>query len=261
MIPFISQTMLNQFLRCPEQFRRRWIEKEIIPPGIAARRGTAVHKAAAVNHLQKIKSGLDLPLVDLQDAARDEYVRIVKEEGVFIPKEQAPGATKLIGEGLDSAVNLTETYHRDLAPQIQPIMAEERQIVDIGLEVELQGTIDVVTMEGWLPDIKTAAKAKTQNEAHNSLQLTFYSGLYYSKYGEWPKKLSLEILVASKEPKLQSLETTRSSEEWQNLLERIQLMLLQINAGLFPPCAPDSWICNPAWCGYYQSCKYSLKRR
>ena len=259
MLPFISQSMIGQFYRCPEQFRRRWIDKEIIPPGIAARRGTAVHKAAAVNHLQKIVSMTDLPLGDLQDAARDEYVRVVKE-GIFIPKEEAPAAKKLIGAGLDSAVSLTEVYHRDLAPQIQPIMAEERQIIDVGLPVELQGTIDVVTDSRWLPDMKTAAKSKSINEAHNSLQLTFYSGLYYSKFGHWPEKLSLEILVATKDPKLQSLETTRGMDDWQQLLARIQLMLAQIETGLFPPCDPGSWICSPQWCGYFSSCKFSNRR-
>lgn len=261
MIPFISQSMMGQFYRCQEQFRRRWLEKEIIPPGIAARRGTAVHKAAAVNHLQKIASKVDLPLGDLQDAARDEYVRVVKNDGVFIPKEQAPAAAKLIGDGLDSAVSLTKVYHRDLAPQIIPIMAEERQVLDIGLEVELQGTIDVVTADGWLPDLKTAAKSKGANEAGNSLQLTFYAGLYYSKFGKWPDKLSLEILVDNKEPKLQSLETTRTADDWLNLLLRIQIMLAQIQTGIFLPCEPSAWICSPTWCGYYQSCRYALKRR
>lgn len=258
---FISQTMINQFYRCPEQFRRRWIEKEIIPPGIAARRGTAVHKAAAVNHLQKIASKTDLPLGDLQDAARDEYVRVVKEEGIFIPREQVPSTKKLLGEGLDAAVSLTELYHRDLAPLIQPIIAEERQSADVGLGVELQGTIDVVTWDKGLLDIKTADKSKNQNEAHNSLQLTFYSGLYLARFGDWPEKISLEILINTKEPKLQTLETTRGEDDWKNLISRIQAMLAQIETGLFPPCDPTAWICSPKWCGYYYSCKYALIRR
>jgi hypothetical protein len=260
MIPFVSQSMIGQFYRCSEQWRRRWIEKEIIPPGVAARRGTAVHKAAAVNHLQKINSKIDLPLGDLQDATRDEYVRVVKEEGIFIPKDQVSASSKLIGDGLDSAVSLTAVYHRDLAPQIQPIMVEERQVIDVGLSVELQGTLDTVTENQWLVDIKTAAKSKNINEAHNSLQLTFYAGLYYSKYGSWPERLSLEILVATKEPKHQSLETTRDSDDWQDLLIRIKLMLAQIETGLFPPCEPGSWICSPVWCGYFQSCKYANRR-
>lgn len=260
MISFISQSMIGQFYRCPEQFRRRWIEGEIIPPGIAARRGTAVHKAAAVNHIQKIQSKEDMPLFALQDAARDEYVRVVKEEGVFIPKGQTSEAAKLIGKGLDSAVMLTQVYHRELAPQIIPIMAEERQAVDVGLGVELQGTIDVVTVDNWLPDLKTAGKSKNISEAHNSLQLTFYSGLYYSKYGQWPEKLSLEILVDGKEPKLQSLKTIRTAKDWQNLLARIKFMIAQIETGLFPPCSPDSWICSQEWCGYWYSCKYAIRR-
>jgi len=78
----ITQSMLGMFLRCPHQFERRYLRGEIIPPGIAARRGSATHE--------------DLPVGDLRDAARDHYVRLVKEEGVFISKDQLPEKEKLL---------------------------------------------------------------------------------------------------------------------------------------------------------------------
>jgi hypothetical protein len=73
--------------------------------------------------------------------------------------------------------------------------------------------------------------------------------------------VSLEVLVNNKEPKLQSLPTTRGPEDWANLLRRIYLMLTQIHTGLFPPCDPSAWICSPQWCGYFWTCKYSIKGR
>ena len=73
----ITQSMLGMFLRCPHQFERRYLRGEIIPPGIAARRGSATHKAAQINHEQKLHSQEDLPVGDLQDAARDHYVRLI----------------------------------------------------------------------------------------------------------------------------------------------------------------------------------------
>ena len=49
MIDSIHQSTANTALRCGEQFRRLYIEDERIPPGIAAGRGTGVHKANEVN--------------------------------------------------------------------------------------------------------------------------------------------------------------------------------------------------------------------
>ena len=77
--------------------------------------------------------------------------------------------------------------------------------LDAGLDLPLQGTIDVLTTDHWLPDLKTADKSKGLKDADYSLQLTFYAGLVAHQTGQWPAKISLEILVNNKEPKLQSL--------------------------------------------------------
>jgi hypothetical protein len=257
----ITQSMLGMFLRCPHQFERRYLLGEIIPPGIAARLGSATHKAAQLNHEQKLHTQEDLPVCDLQDAARDHYLKQIKEEGVFIPKDQVSEKERLLAGGLEATVRLTALYRQSLAPAIQPLLVEETVILDTGLALPLQGTIDVLTTEHWLPDLKTADRSKSNGEADHSLQLTFYAGLVAHHTGRWPARLSLEVLVNNKEPKLQSLSTTRGSEDWANLLLRVGLLLKQMQVGLFPPCDPGAWVCSPKWCGYFWTCKYSIKRR
>ena len=261
MIDFISQSMLGMFLRCQQQFERRYLKGEIIPPGISARRGSGVHKAAAHNFIQKRTTLEDEPVSVLQDVARDEYVRLVKDEGVFIPPDKVTEKDALLNDGLNATVSLTKCFRDTLAPLVvEPEIVEERLEVDVGLGVPIQGTLDLTAAGGWLVDIKTAEKSKSKNEADNSLQLSLYAGLYFSRMNKWPEKLSLEILVNTKEPKLQSLETIRGIEEWNNLILRLQLMLAQIRTGLFPPCDPNNWACSPSFCGYWFTCKYRLKR-
>lgn len=262
MIEFVSQSILGQHTRCPEQFRRRWMEGEIIPPGIAARRGSGAHKAAEINHIQKVISGEDLPVGDLQDAARDEYVRLVRDQGIFIPKEDLPAKNRLLAEGLDTTVRLAKLYHDELAPKIQPApgWVERRVYMDVGLVVPLAGTLDVATVDGHLPDIKTAAKATPQSVADTSLQLSLYSALYAHESGKWPDQISLEVLVDAKVPKLVSLLTTRGPKDFAQLMLRIKLMLAQIETGLFPPCDPSAWICSEKFCGFALSCKYFIRR-
>jgi hypothetical protein len=257
----ITQSMLGMFLRCPHQFERRYLRGEIIPPGIAARRGSATHKAAQLNHEQKLHTQADLPLEDLQDAARDHYVTLIKDEGVFIPKDQLPDKDRLLAAGLDATVRLTTLYREALAPTIQPFLVEERLTCEVGLPLPLQGTIDVLTTDQWLPDLKTADKSKGPKDADYSLQLTFYAGLVAHRTGTWPQRISLEVLVNTKAPKLQSLPTTRGPADWTNLVQRVHLMVAQIEAGLFPPCDPSAWICSPNWCGYFWTCTYALTRR
>jgi hypothetical protein len=249
------------FLRCAAQWEQRFVYGKIIPPGIAARRGSATHKGAQINHEQKITTGIDLPVSDLQDAARDHYLYLVKDEGVFIPPDRVSEKSKLLGQGLDAAVRLTGLYHQELAPQINPVMVEEKLEIDVGLPVPVTGTIDVYCRDAWLPDLKTADRSKSPGEAETSLELTFYAGLVAHHVEEWPRKVSLEVLVNSSQPKLQSLESHRGPADWDNLLLRAKLMWQQVTAGLFPPCDPSSWVCSPSWCGYFGVCKYSLKRR
>jgi hypothetical protein len=113
----------------------------------------------------------------LQDAARDHYVRLIKGEGVFIPKDQMAEKDILLARGLDAGVRLTKLYRESLATTIQPRLVEEKMILDAGLDLPLQGTINVLTADHWLPDLKTADKSKGPKEADYSLQLTFYAGL------------------------------------------------------------------------------------
>lgn len=115
----ITQSMLGMFLRCAHQFERRYIKGEIIPPGIAARQGSSTHKAAQVNREQKLHTQEALPLDDLQDAALDHYVKLIKEEGVFIPKEQLAEKDQLLAGGREAAVRLTKLYREALAPAIR----------------------------------------------------------------------------------------------------------------------------------------------
>jgi RecB family exonuclease len=253
--------MIGCFQRCQAQFERIYVNGERIPPGISARRGSSTHEAIRLNHSHKLHADDDLPVDVLQDAARDEYLRLVKEESVFIPKADLAAKDRLLNDGLNAAVKLTGLYHREVAPAIKPVLVEERVNVDVGLPLILSGGIDCYTVDGWLPDFKTADKSKAQRFADQSLQLTFYAGLIFHQRGEWPAKCSLDVLVDNQVARYQHLETTRGPADFDALVTRIDVICQQIFSGIFPPCDPGAWICSPRWCGFYESCKYASKRR
>lgn len=260
MIKSVSKSSLKMFYRCPEQWRRRYVDGEIIPPAIALCRGGSIHKAAEVNHKQKIETCVDLPVSDLQDAARDHYFKTIRQDGVFIPKDQVSEKNTLLNDGLNAAIRLTGLYHAEIAPLIQPALVEEKLEIDIGLAVPIVGIVDVYTIDKRLPDFKSSDKSPSEGAADVSLDLTFYAGLVASATGEWPLEVSLDYLVDLKGgPKYVQRKSKRGQTQWRNLLLRVDVMLKQVQAGIFPPCDSDSWACGPRWCGYFWTCKYAVR--
>jgi hypothetical protein len=250
----VSQSLINAWLLCGERVRRRWVENEIIPPGIAAKIGTGLHGGAEVNHRAKKETGKDEPLNVIQDAARDAYKKSL-EKGVFFPVDELSSAKKQLSKGLDTTIALAGLYRKDLAPKIKPVLVEEKisfQHPDI--EIPFSGIVDVYDSNGWLPDLKTSATSWNQLKADTHIQPTIYNKLVQVKTGQYPEKLSFEIFVKTKIPKYQTLETRRTEEDFNLLVERVRIMLIQINAGFFPPADPTSWTCSPKWCGYFYTC-------
>jgi len=256
MITFISQSMLNQWLRCGEQFRRRWMEGEIIPPGIAARTGSAIHKAADIHNKARIVDGLGFPLDMLQDAARDEYMRLVKDEGVFITSDEAPEAKKLLGEGLDKAVGGTKVWLEQCAPLYQPLESEVRLSKDIGIGIPVMGTLDTQTGPRKIRDLKNHGKTKSQAWADSEIQPTMYALLL--DQGEDEIEFTYDQIVnGSKEIKHVETVTTRDKRDYQVLFRIIEVFMKDLQGGMWRPAEPGHWICSQKWCGFFRSCRFA----
>lgn len=257
MISTIRQSSLSTFENCPEMFRRRYLEGEIIPPGLAAHVGTGVHKAAEVNHKAKIVTGRDEPLVVLQDAARDGYVSAVKTVGAYMAPEDMPSAKRLASAALDDAVALARVYHDEVAPAIQPLLVEKWvEIYVPDLTPSISGTIDLLDCAGTLVDLKTSSKAWPASRAQQSPQATIYSKLVEAETGRAPSEIRFDVLVKGNKPRYQPLSTTRTEADFQAVLARLQIMMQMIMAGIFPPAPTGAWICGPKYCGFFYTCPH-----
>jgi hypothetical protein len=87
----ITQSMLGMFLRCPHQFERRCLLGEIIPPGIAARRGSATHKAAQSRAIRNVVcAGVPRWLLDqAMGVAKDAVANKITPEKLAEASEKA----------------------------------------------------------------------------------------------------------------------------------------------------------------------------
>lgn len=264
MISALSQSSIGQFYRCAEQFRRRWIEDDFIPPGIAAFIGTGAHKAAEYSNRAKL-IGKPEPRSAVVAAGVEGYERACQKDGVyFSPVEYTEiQARKIIKKEVDTVAALAGLFNDQVAPTIQPVAVEERiEMMVPGLDIPMAGTIDWREADPakW-SDLKTSGKVWDQEKADAEIQPTLYPRLIEHLTGVRPTELKFNILVKTKEVKHQTLTTTRTDDDWRTLIQKARLMLAQIQAGIFPPADPAWWGCSPKWCGYWWSCGYISQHR
>lgn len=254
MIEHVSYSSLSMAIKCGEQFRRRYIEGEVIPPGIALIRGSAVHRSNEVNMRQKIESRKDLPLDDLKDCTRDAYVERARD-GIYLTKEEEGQKGRLLNDGLNQALTATEIYRNEFAPDVFPTAVERRFKIDVGLGLPIMGYIDLEEV-GVVRDLKITGKSWNQMAVDSNLQPRFYSLAYEKEVGERPDFYMHYLVVLKTKAKHDAFYTRSTNQQYEALYHMIEQFIHMLNSGVFLPSDPGNWWCDPKWCGYHGTCKY-----
>lgn len=248
---YISYSQINMFLRCPAQYMFRYEEGLILPPKSALTKGKSVHKGQEINYKQKIETKSDLPVSDVLDAVATEFEALAKETE-FKPDEDK-------GKIKDETIGLAELYHKEIAPEVQPLYVEEEiNFIIPQTNIQLKGYIDVVQEGGIIRDTKTTAKTPAQNVVDKSLQLTAYALAYRTITGETENGLVLDYLINTKNPKVMSLKASRTEDDLRRFVSITENVVKAIKAGVFYP-NPDNFMCSPENCGYWHECQKKFK--
>ena len=269
MIDSLTQSSVNQFFKCGVQFEFRWVRGLIIPPGIAARKGSSVHRSAEHDYRAVIDSGKPAPEDEVADMTRDEFVRLCKDEGVFLSAEDKADKDVLLGAALDEAVNAAKFHHRRIVPQKKKIaLIEERLHADVGLPLPISGKPDLVA-DGVLDDLKTASKRWPSGREDQEIQPTVYRMLLRKNgYGDLPAQYTI-LTNMKKAPKDDALlwddetmvcadirQAPRDEQDEAVLLRRMEMMTQMLERGDFLPATTGAWWCSEKWCGYASICPY-----
>lgn len=253
--PHISATQLSMIERCGEQFRRRYIEGDKVPPGVNLIRGKSCHKARQLNLSQKIETHTDLALAEVVARARDEVHAAFTDE---VQLDEGVSIKQARDETVDGAVSLSGCDYASFQTEMQPTAVEEKIVVTIpGLGRDIMGYLDCADIEELVRDAKFVAKTPNKNAADVSSQLTTYSLLYATKVGHLPAGVQIDAVVALKRgPKAVPFLSTRDEADHDVLLARYYAAIKCIDAGIFRPAPADHWVCSPMYCGYYATCPY-----
>jgi len=266
--PHISATQHTMAARCMEQYRRRYICGERIPPGIALLQGSAFHTGAEHNMRQKIESHEDLPAPEIVEAAAAGFEERVAGGYILSEDEAARGAKLVLGEAKDQLVGLVWCHAAEQAPDYQPVAVEHTtRILFPHATHDMLAVTDLRDDKGRVVDFKTAARKPPQADADTSVQLTIYAAAYQIETGESPSEVRLDVVTKTKVPKRHVLPSHRDRHDFRALLSRLNAMLATIavfsEKGVEPwPAAPvGAWWCCDKFCGYWRTCPHVNSER
>lgn len=257
--PHLSSSSIQMLFRCGEQYRRRYVDGDKMPPGVAMLIGRGVDQSVDANLQNVINIGFPMSGHMVENIARDAIVREWESGEVSLTDEERYiGSQKIKGAAIDDTVALAMKHYSVVAPQIEPASVQKFWRVELkNFPFDLVGRIDIEETSGTVRDTKTSIKSPSEEEADRSLQLSFYSLKRKVVDGAFPNKLTLDYLVRRKSgPKVVIQETVRDQQDMEILLRRVEVAAEAIESQRFLPTNESNWWCSKTWCGFYGSCPY-----
>jgi len=255
--PHLSATQITMLSNCGEQYKRRYVDGEIIPPGIALMKGGALHKGAETNMRQKLVSGMDLPKPEIVEATVAAFEAGLHGMYALTDEERSRGVSVVIGEAKDRLVEVATCHADEQAPDYQPVMVEETVRIELPGPRDILGIIDLADDLNRITDFKTASRRKRQDDADTNIQLSVYAAAFEVKMGIPPSEVRLDSIVQTKKStSRQVLISQRSRADFNVLAARINAAAKTIEAGTFMPAAIGWWGCSLRFCGFARSCPF-----
>jgi hypothetical protein len=261
--PALSISAIEMLSKCGEQYRRRYVNGEKIPPAVAMIVGRGVDRSVDKNLTSKMTAKILLPVEEVRDTARDAVVEEWDRGGVSLNDEEVKAGVKAVkAAAIDKAVRLSTLHAEKAAPPLNPTHIQRKWTVELkGYPRDLTGVIDIQEGSEAVRDTKTAAKSPREDEAALSDQLTLYALAGKVLDGRVPDKVALDYLVDTQTPKHVIRESTRDDADFRVMLRRIDTAMLAIDRGVFVPARQSDWWCSLKWCGYAASCPYFRGRK
>lgn len=242
--PHLSVTQLKMYLRCPLQYFFRYVCGLKIPPTGDLTLGRSIHKTLHDNYHQKIRSHRDLPISDITDIYSDHWER-ESQEAAFQKDEKA-------GKLKDQGVQLLSTYFDTVAPTVQPVDVEREFLLQVdGVKLPFKGYIDLIDNQRYIIDHKTSKRNYPEDTAQKDIQLTAYALAYRALTGQDEKGVRLDVMVRTKEPKIQQLPSTRTQADIGRFVRLTRQVERSINSEIFYP--NQNYTCGI--CGYKGMCE------
>lgn len=259
----VRSSSLSGYPDCPRRTAVKTIPKEILaagfdlrdlPSNVGAAVGTGVHGGAAVMLKEKAKTG-ELPPDSVATDAAIQELRKAAEPGITWDRE-----TPAMNEAEQQVKRMVQVYRCQVAPDVQPLIVEERLEAQVSPGLVLSGQSDVIAREpGRIRDLKGGKTMGMHAPQIGSYSLLARSnGIDITKVCvDWVQRVSLKKPqpgVVTHEFDVAAAETAAVS-----VLRRIELDIDTFRhgdpaRGLLPGdpwsflANPSSKLCSDRWC-------------
>lgn len=249
MITHLSYSSIQLYLTCPENWRRKYVEKQPQPSSPALVFGSAMHTA-----IESVVTG-EMPT--LPEAWKTAWTAQVESEsnvdwGGDTPEHHFNEGLRILGS------DDVQAMIGDVKPLVDEngAFVERKVTLEVpGVPVPIIGYIDIVGADGVPGDFKTSKNRWSQDKAQSELQPLFYLAAL-SQAGVDIPDLAFRhyIITKAKTPVAQVLEHTHTWSEIFWLFESIQRVWKGIEAEVYPM-NPNGWLCGPKYCAYWSECR------
>lgn len=248
----ISASSITMALRCEEQFRQVYLQKQRKPPSLAQLFGRADHKAIERSMVQKIDSHEDLAVNEVMNDFVEAIEAEVSDSGGLGELEGEP-TVKDYDDARFEGQRIVSGYHQALSPLVQPVAVEQEFVIDVpDVPVQVVGRIDL-REANQIIDRKRTKRATAKPKPDWTLQ-----GAIYQLAEPLPYRWHLS--VTTKTPQfLSDLEQPLGRRD---LTERTLRDVCLKLGFLYSKYGPDEvwpatgkqhdWACN--YCGFRPTC-------
>lgn len=248
-ISYLSYSSINLYLTCPENWRRKYIEKQPQPSTPALIVGSAFHGTVERAVVEGAALSALWPEVW---TAKMEADGANVEWGADTPEQHFNDGLRLVSaEPVQKMVDGVRPLVDDAGHFI-----ERKVSIDVpGVPVPIIGYIDIVTADGVPGDFKTSKSKWSQADAESEIQPLFYLAALHQMGRPVPgNRFRHYVVTKTKTPDAMVIEHTHTWDEIFWLYELIRQVWRGIEANIFPT-NPNGWLCSAKWCAYWGDCR------
>jgi hypothetical protein len=256
-----SVSSYRSYKKCPEKWRRVYIDGEYEQRSGAMLAGSATWAAESRSLLAQIETRRPLPAEQVLDLFSDEWNELAEREPPLWGKDDKPGVVK------DRAGAALARYHRLVAPNVRPLAVERQfRLVIEDLPWTLKGYIDYERLtyrrrsRASIPvDVKMSASRMNQADADSDIQVGLYLASRRAQRDPAPG-FELHQLLRQVNPDIELVPTQRTDAQLDQVLEQLLYTAAEIGwrteLGIWDGAAPGAWWCGTKSCGFFASCPY-----
>ncbi len=258
--PHLSASSIQKFIDCGLMYKFSKIDRleaEFTPDVLLF--GSAIHWAIAhINQGRKVECLLELS--DVMECFEDKWSSSVKKAST-VKYSKGKDFDILMKDGK----KYLETYYKSLGEDegFKVLSIEEPFSFKIpGLPVPIIGITDCIETDGKdedesgtiiITDYKTKARAYSESELANDMQLTLYQmAMKASEYRDHEIMLRFVVIIKTKTPRVEHYWASRSELDEKRLAKKAIKVWEGISKGIFLP-NDGHWKCNN--CQFQTACQ------